>query len=201
MTIRQIILIPRIELKWMIKSVYQMVWYPFLYSMSCHVKCAQARSQDLHQSQQICCCCLFSSLLCVHTTLILSTEIIPFNFSTSNTWFHVRLWNYIIQIRRTTYILYLQNKITTRQIYSKSYLLVKVFNISMGTGKMMVEFFSAEIELRVWNMRYVNNVMADQYEAVADTIELSDPGNLVSFTGLKCQPFAEQAATLHFTVF
>ena len=41
--------------------------------------------------------------------------------------------------------------------------------------------------------------MADQCEALADTIELSDPGNLVSFTGQKCQPFAEQAATLHFT--
>ena len=43
--------------------------------------------------------------------------------------------------------------------------------------------------------------MADQCEALADTIELSDPGNLVSFTGLKCQPFDEheQAGTLHFT--
>jgi hypothetical protein len=41
--------------------------------------------------------------------------------------------------------------------------------------------------------------MADQCEALADTIELSDPGILVCFTGLKCQPFDEQAATLYFT--
>ena len=41
--------------------------------------------------------------------------------------------------------------------------------------------------------------MAERCEALADATELTDQLNLVCFTGQKCQPFDEQAATLHFT--